>query len=223
MINHLWPRSRSGRIAAVLLSILLYTLLGGCSREQRENEQVSLATATLAALVEEVAIITETETPTPLPTNTPTPEPTNTPTPEPTNTPTATATQTATATRTATATSPPTATPTATLRPTNTPVPATNTPVPPPTSPPPPPTNTPAPLPTSPPQPPVAGCVDINHAGYEDLQRIVHIGPERAEEIIRLRAQRRFNSVDDLTRVNGIGPARVRDIKDQGLACVSPG
>jgi competence protein ComEC len=64
--------------------------------------------------------------------------------------------------------------------------------------------------------------VDINHAGYEDLQRIIHIGPERAAEIIELRARRRFSSVDDLTRVNGIGPARIRDIKDQGLACVSP-
>jgi hypothetical protein len=34
------------------------------------------------------------------------------------------------------------------------------------------------------------------------------------------RQQRPFASVDQLTRVNGIGAARLRDIKAQGWACV---
>ena len=51
----------------------------------------------------------------------------------------------------------------------------------------------------------------------EELQQIVHIGPERAEEIIRLRP---FRSLDDLRQVRGIGPFRLRDIKKQGIAYV---
>jgi len=64
---------------------------------------------------------------------------------------------------------------------------------------------------------PVLGRVNINTASLEELQEIVHIGPARAEEIIRLRP---FSSVDGLTRVTGIGPARLQDIKDEGRAYV---
>ncbi|MBK6768561.1 MAG: helix-hairpin-helix domain-containing protein [Ardenticatenales bacterium] len=64
------------------------------------------------------------------------------------------------------------------------------------------------------------GCVDINRAGFGDLMRIIHIAEVRANEIIQIRGSRPFRSVDDLTRVNGIGPARLRDIKAEGLACV---
>ncbi|MFA9479366.1 MBL fold metallo-hydrolase [Phycisphaerales bacterium AB-hyl4] len=60
-------------------------------------------------------------------------------------------------------------------------------------------------------------CVNINEASEEDLQQIIHIGPARSSEIVQLRP---FESVDQLTRVRGIGPARLRDIKDQGIACV---
>jgi len=60
-------------------------------------------------------------------------------------------------------------------------------------------------------------CVDINRAGIEELIRIVHIGTERAQQIVQLRP---FRSVEELDRVHGIGPARLRDIKAQGLACV---
>ena len=67
---------------------------------------------------------------------------------------------------------------------------------------------------------PDPGCVDINSAGTDDLQEIVHIGPERAQQIVDLRP---FADLDDLERVDGIGPARVQDIKDQGLACVGTG
>ena len=65
-------------------------------------------------------------------------------------------------------------------------------------------------------------CVDINAAGFEALQEIIHIGPERARQIIQLRRERPFASVDELVRVRGIAEARLRDIKEQGLACVVP-
>ena len=90
---------------------------------------------------------------------------------------------------------------------------------------PPPPTPTPAPTPTpvpapTPPPPPQSSCIDINRAGLGELQEIIHIGPVRAQEIIDLRKMQPFRSVDDLIRVDGIGPARLADIKAQGKACV---
>lgn len=66
-------------------------------------------------------------------------------------------------------------------------------------------------------------CVDINRAPAEQLRRIIHVDQARSAEIIRLRQARPFRSVDELTRVSGIGAARVRDIKAQGLACVTSG
>ena len=66
-------------------------------------------------------------------------------------------------------------------------------------------------------------CVDINSASSVQLERIIHIGPARATQILALREQRPFRSVDELTRVNGIAEARIRDIKAQGLACVKDG
>ena len=62
-----------------------------------------------------------------------------------------------------------------------------------------------------------SGCVDINTASTRQLDRIVHIGPVRAEEIVQ---RRPFGSVRELTRVNGIAQKRLRDIEEQGLACV---
>jgi len=63
-------------------------------------------------------------------------------------------------------------------------------------------------------------CVNINTAPKEELEKIVHIGESRAEQVINLRTEKLFSSVDDLVRVSGIGPARIADIKGQGLACV---
>src|SRR5699024_56650 len=59
-------------------------------------------------------------------------------------------------------------------------------------------------------------CVDINSASIEQVQEIIHIGPARAQDLIDLRP---FDSVDDLSRISGIGPARIVDIKEQGTAC----
>lgn len=60
-------------------------------------------------------------------------------------------------------------------------------------------------------------CVDINQASIEELQAITHIGEARAKLLIQARP---YNSVDDLSKINGIGPARLDDIKAQGVACV---
>lgn len=60
-------------------------------------------------------------------------------------------------------------------------------------------------------------CIDVNRAPVGDLERIIHIGTERAEQMTGLRP---FRSVSDLVRIDGIGPARLRDIVAEGLACV---
>lgn len=49
-----------------------------------------------------------------------------------------------------------------------------------------------------------AACVDLNSAPTTQLQRIVHIGAVRAQEIVRLRQIEAFPSVASLTRVSGI-------------------
>lgn len=65
--------------------------------------------------------------------------------------------------------------------------------------------------------------IDINTASAEELQNIIQIGPVRADEIIELRAERLFESIDDLVRVSGIvaGGSRLTQIKEEGLACVN--
>ncbi|TVQ41057.1 MAG: MBL fold metallo-hydrolase [Spirochaetaceae bacterium] len=64
--------------------------------------------------------------------------------------------------------------------------------------------------------PVTATCVDVNSASPEELMRIVHIGPVRARRLIELRP---FTSQADLRRIDGIGPARLNDIGEQGLVC----
>ncbi|MCM3690749.1 MBL fold metallo-hydrolase [Neobacillus niacini] len=65
---------------------------------------------------------------------------------------------------------------------------------------------------------PIVGhCIDVNSASIEQIQEIIHIGAARAQDLIKLRP---FTSVDDLVRIKGIGPARIADIKSQGLACL---
>lgn len=62
-------------------------------------------------------------------------------------------------------------------------------------------------------------CIDVNSAAPDYLERIIHIGPDRAAEIEQLRP---FESVENLDRVSGIGPARLADIQEQGVACAMP-
>lgn len=63
---------------------------------------------------------------------------------------------------------------------------------------------------------PTSSCVDINTASDADIQRIIHIGPAIQLDLVNLRP---FNSVEDLSRIKGIGPARIKDIIAQGIAC----
>lgn len=62
-----------------------------------------------------------------------------------------------------------------------------------------------------------SNCIDINTASASELENIIHIGAARAALIIEARP---FNSVDELTRVNGIASKRLVDIKAEGIACV---
>ena len=64
---------------------------------------------------------------------------------------------------------------------------------------------------------PLPERVNVNTADVEDLQRIVHIGEERAEKV---KKHRPYQTLEDLTRIRGIGKARVEDIRDQGIAYV---
>lgn len=62
-------------------------------------------------------------------------------------------------------------------------------------------------------------CIDLNTATRAELSRLVHIGEARAQRIIELRP---FRSLNELTRIPGIGPARAREIEEQGLLCPLP-
>ena len=65
------------------------------------------------------------------------------------------------------------------------------------------------------------GQVDVNTATNEELIKIKHIASSRADQVITLRQEEPFASVDDLIRVSGISASRVADIKEEGLACVN--
>ena len=175
-------------------------------------------------------VLLPTATPTPFPIPTPTPVPTATFTPSPTPVPTAAPIPSPAPTPVPTATPAPSPTPTSVPTPTPipspTPIPvATATPTPAPTATPKPtatPVPTVAPTPTPAPEPAPAGCregqVDINSASVEELQKIKYIGPVRAQQMLDLRP---FSSVDDMIRIKGIGPKRLAEIKEEGIACVA--
>ena len=59
--------------------------------------------------------------------------------------------------------------------------------------------------------------ININTASIHRLQEIIHISAARANQLTALRP---FRSLEDLSRITGIGAARVRDIIEQGLAYV---
>ena len=65
------------------------------------------------------------------------------------------------------------------------------------------------------------GQININSADQETLEMIVQIGPSRAEQIIQLRQELPFYSLDDLERVSGIAEGIISQIKEQGLACAA--
>ncbi|RDU57325.1 helix-hairpin-helix domain-containing protein [Helicobacter sp. MIT 99-5507] len=57
--------------------------------------------------------------------------------------------------------------------------------------------------------------VNINTADKKELMTLDGIGSKKADEIIKYRANNKFNSVEDLKKVNGIGDKLFNKIKDK--------
>lgn len=60
-------------------------------------------------------------------------------------------------------------------------------------------------------------CININTASLEEIRQIIHIDEVRGPQVI---SRRYYRHIGELTRVDGIGPVRMSDIREQGLACV---
>lgn len=57
--------------------------------------------------------------------------------------------------------------------------------------------------------------VDINTADKKELMTLDGIGAKKAEAIIKYRTNNKFNSIEDLKKVDGIGDKLFDKIKDK--------
>ncbi len=61
--------------------------------------------------------------------------------------------------------------------------------------------------------------IDLNEAGVEKLEKLPGVGPVLAERIVKHRNREGgFTSVDELNEVSGIGPAKLKQIKEEAKA-----
>ncbi len=68
-----------------------------------------------------------------------------------------------------------------------------------------------------------APAVDLNHATAAQLETLPGVGPVTAARIVVERAQRGpFTKVDDLTRVDGVGPATISGLRDRVTVAGTP-
>ena len=57
--------------------------------------------------------------------------------------------------------------------------------------------------------------VDVNQASVAELTALPGIGPAKAAAIVQERQRRPFSSIDDLTRVSGIGTRTLEQLRDR--------
>ncbi len=62
----------------------------------------------------------------------------------------------------------------------------------------------------------IAERIDLNRAGFYDLQSLPGIGPVIAERILAYRdSVEGFGAVEDLLKIRGIGPVKLKKFKDR--------